>query len=71
MSGIIAVYSLVIAVLIAEDMAPPSTQSYSLFKYDSHPRPLPTSLPFPVLAVRSCPREEWNQGHMDISLLTQ
>ena len=33
MSGIIAVYSLVIAVLIAEDMAPPSTQSYSLFKY--------------------------------------
>ncbi|KAI0172649.1 vacuolar ATPase proteolipid subunit C [Hypoxylon sp. FL1284] len=31
MSGIIAVYSLVIAVLIAEDMAPPSQQSYSLF----------------------------------------
>lgn len=31
MSGIIAVYSLVISVLIAEDMAPPSTSSYSLF----------------------------------------
>lgn len=33
MSGIIAVYSLVIAVLIAEDMGPPSEGSYSLFKY--------------------------------------
>ncbi|CAM1502254.1 Fc.00g042380.m01.CDS01 [Cosmosporella sp. VM-42] len=31
MSGIIAVYSLVIAVLIAEDLQPPSKQSYSLF----------------------------------------
>ncbi|KAI1648759.1 V-type ATPase [Daldinia loculata] len=31
MSGIIAVYSLVIAVLIAGDMDPPSRQSYSLF----------------------------------------
>lgn len=31
MSGIIAVYSLVIAVLIAEDMAPPSTANYPLF----------------------------------------
>jgi V-type H+-transporting ATPase 16kDa proteolipid subunit len=36
MSGIIAVYSLVIAVLIAEDMAPPSTQSYSLFNGFMH-----------------------------------
>lgn len=33
MSGIIAVYSLVISVLIAEDLAPPSQQSYSLFQY--------------------------------------
>lgn len=36
MSGIIAVYSLVIAVLIAEDMRPPNKNegnSYSLFKY--------------------------------------
>ncbi|KAH6894171.1 hypothetical protein B0T10DRAFT_479736 [Thelonectria olida] len=31
MSGIIAVYSLVISVLIAEDLAPPPTQHYSLF----------------------------------------
>lgn len=31
MSGIIAVYALVIAVLIAGDMAPPSDKSYSLF----------------------------------------
>lgn len=31
MSGIIAVYSLVIAVLIAGDMAPPPGQSYPLF----------------------------------------
>lgn len=35
MSGIIAVYSLVISVLIAGDMDPPSRQSYSLFKYVS------------------------------------
>ena len=33
MSGIIAVYSLVVAVLIAGDMQPPSVQHYSLFKY--------------------------------------
>jgi V-type H+-transporting ATPase proteolipid subunit len=33
MSGIIAVYSLVIAVLIAGDMGPPPGQNYSLFKY--------------------------------------
>lgn len=31
MSGIIAVYALVIAVLIAGDMAPPSDKHYSLF----------------------------------------
>ncbi|OAR02809.1 hypothetical protein LLEC1_00211 [Akanthomyces lecanii] len=31
MSGIIAVYSLVISVLIAEDLTPPSVGSYSLF----------------------------------------
>jgi len=31
MSGIIAVYALVIAVLIASDMGPPPEQSYSLF----------------------------------------
>ncbi|KAK7754637.1 v-type proton ATPase 16 kDa proteolipid subunit 2 [Diatrype stigma] len=49
MSGIIAVYSLVIAVLIAEDMAPPSTQSYSLFKYDN---------PLTHLPSRRHPREE-------------
>lgn len=33
MSGIIAVYSLVIAVLIASDIAPPPDMHYSLFKY--------------------------------------
>jgi len=34
MSGIIAVYSLVISVLIAQDLGPPSTGGhYSLFKY--------------------------------------
>ena len=33
MAGIIAVYSLVIAVLIAGDLDPPPGQSYSLFKY--------------------------------------
>jgi V-type H+-transporting ATPase proteolipid subunit len=31
MSGIIAVYALVIAVLIASDIAPPPQQNYSLF----------------------------------------
>lgn len=40
MSGIIAVYSLVISVLIAQDLNAPSTgQNYSLFKF-VHP-PLP------------------------------
>jgi hypothetical protein len=34
MSGIIAVYALVIAVLIASDIGPPPGQNYSLFKYD-------------------------------------
>ena len=34
MSGIIAVYALVISVLIAQDLAPPSSNNhYSLFKY--------------------------------------
>ncbi|KAK9773345.1 putative V-type proton ATPase proteolipid subunit [Seiridium cardinale] len=36
MSGIIAVYSLVIAVLIAEDMAPPDQTTYSLFNGFMH-----------------------------------
>jgi V-type H+-transporting ATPase 16kDa proteolipid subunit len=36
MSGIIAVYALVIAVLIAGNMATPSQQSYSLFKGFMH-----------------------------------
>ncbi|KAF7912038.1 hypothetical protein BELL_0128g00040 [Botrytis elliptica] len=36
MSGIIAVYSLVIAVLIAGDMGPPLGQSYSLFNGFMH-----------------------------------
>ncbi|MCJ1349256.1 v-type proton ATPase 16 kDa proteolipid subunit 2 [Peltigera leucophlebia] len=35
MAGIIAVYSLVIAVLIAGDLNPPPGQNYSLFKYVS------------------------------------
>lgn len=45
MSGIIAVYALVIAVLIAQDLQPPEMGSYSLFKFvpatpnDSIPRP--------------------------------
>ena len=34
MAGIIAVYSLVIAVLIAGDLEPPPSQNYSLFKYE-------------------------------------
>lgn len=33
MSGIIAVYSLVISVLIAQDLSPPSQQKYDLFTY--------------------------------------
>jgi hypothetical protein len=33
MAGIIAVYALVIAVLIAQDLNPPSQANYSLFKY--------------------------------------
>jgi V-type H+-transporting ATPase proteolipid subunit len=33
MSGIIGVYSLVISVLIAEDLNPPSNTSYTLFAY--------------------------------------
>lgn len=33
MSGIIAVYSLVISVLIAQDLSPPGHESYSLFSY--------------------------------------
>lgn len=35
MAGIIAVYSLVIAVLIASDLEPPPGANYSLFKYVS------------------------------------
>jgi V-type H+-transporting ATPase proteolipid subunit len=33
MSGIIAVYSLVVSVLIAEDLGPPPGTKYSLFAY--------------------------------------
>lgn len=33
MAGIIAVYSLVIAVLLAADIGPPPAQTYSPFKY--------------------------------------
>ena len=36
MSGIIAVYALVIAVLIAGDMGPPPAQNYSLFSGFMH-----------------------------------
>ena len=36
MSGIIAVYSLVISVLIAQDLQPPAFGSYSLFKCVSY-----------------------------------
>jgi len=36
MSGIIAVYALVIAVLIAGDMAPPPGQNYALFNGFMH-----------------------------------
>ena len=43
MSGIIAVYSLVISVLIAEDLSPPSVQHYSLFTYVVALRPSPMS----------------------------
>lgn len=32
MAGIIAVYSLVIAVLLSSDIGPPPTQSYSPYK---------------------------------------
>lgn len=32
MSGIIAVYALVVSVLIAQDLQPPASGSYSLFK---------------------------------------
>lgn len=35
MSGIIAVYALVIAVLIAGDIGPPPGQEYSLYRYIS------------------------------------
>jgi V-type H+-transporting ATPase 16kDa proteolipid subunit len=44
MSGIIAVYSLVISVLIAEDLKPPSDQSYALFTFVR---------PFPYYTARS------------------
>lgn len=37
MSGIIAVYSLVIAVIIAGDMAPPPDQNYALLEYAPFP----------------------------------
>ncbi|KAF4510054.1 hypothetical protein G6O67_001979 [Ophiocordyceps sinensis] len=36
MSGIIAVYSLVISVLIAQDLSPPGNESYSLFSGFMH-----------------------------------
>src|SRR5579862_5710324 len=39
MSGILAVYSLVIAVLIAGDMGPPTQTNYSLFRYAVAPLP--------------------------------
>jgi hypothetical protein len=37
MSGILAVYSLVVAVLISQDLNPPTQQSYTLFKYVAKP----------------------------------
>lgn len=40
MAGIIAVYSLVIAVLLSSDIGPPPTQTYSPYKYAMN------SLPF-------------------------
>lgn len=43
MSGILAVYSLVIAVLIAEDLAAPSAKSYSLFTFVESIESLPDS----------------------------
>lgn len=43
MSGIIAVYSLVISVLIAQDLMPASDGNYSLFEFvpplSAHPTP--------------------------------
>ena len=33
MSGIIAVYALVVSVLIAQDLNPPTVGTYSLYKY--------------------------------------
>ncbi len=41
MSGIIAVYALVISVLIAGDMGPPPQQNYSLFTYAILPNIVP------------------------------
>jgi hypothetical protein len=56
MSGIIAVYSLVIAVLIAEDMRPPNKNegsAYSLFKYVVFPfHPLLCGIPHITHDVR-------------------
>lgn len=41
MAGIIAVYSLVIAVLISGDLDPPPKQNYSLFKFVTLGRSIP------------------------------
>lgn len=58
MAGIIAVYSLVIAVLIAGDLGPPPGQSYSLFKLVSE------EFPFPFLNTESL---TWDSGFMHLA----
>lgn len=47
MAGIIAVYSLVIAVLLSSDIGPPPNQAYSPYKYisrSSHPNHIVTAI---------------------------
>jgi ATP synthase proteolipid subunit len=66
MSGIIAVYSLVVSVLIAEDLSPPTTQRYSLFAYvarrpfRTHPK-LTWDQWLPASRLRSCRWPDWSR----------
>ncbi|KAK1990993.1 hypothetical protein LX36DRAFT_663714 [Colletotrichum falcatum] len=64
MSGIIAVYSLVISVLIAQDLTPPSAGSYSLFKSVLPPVAGGGEIPTPG---RRSFADRWNSGFMHLA----
>ena len=62
MSGIIAVYGLVIAVLIAGELNPPAKESYALFRYASH-----VSLWVSSIDWRSLLILDWRSGFLHLA----